>query len=72
MERPDVLLPSESATTTEFLRFGIDDRRAGHIVDRGKGEVAVMTIPLESLSDNQERAVLVKEILKLLNVTPHK
>lgn len=72
VERPDVLLPSESATTTEFLRFGMDDRRAGHIVDRGKGEVAVMTIPLESLSDNQERAVLVKEILKLLNVTPHK
>ena len=66
VERPDVLLPSESARTTEFLTFE-GGKRAGHVVDRGRGKVAVMTIPIESLTDNAERSTLVKNIISMLS-----
>lgn len=66
VEKPDVLVPSEYAKTTEFLTFE-GGRRAGHIVDRGRGQVAVMTIPVEAMTNSAERNALVKEILSMFN-----
>lgn len=65
VEQPDVLVPSSQVTTREFLSFD-GGGRAGHIVDRGKGQVAVLTIPIESFTDNAERNALVRSIVESL------
>lgn len=65
VERPDVLLPAEGARTAEFLTFSGTGSRAGHIVDRGRGKVAVMTVPIEAMTDATQRALLMKEILSV-------
>lgn len=66
VEKPDVLVPSGEVRTTEFLTFSDSGRRAGHLVDRGRGRVAVMTVPFESLTDGAQRTGLMKKILSLL------
>lgn len=63
VERPDILRPAEGAATVEFLTFGGSGARAGHIVERGRGKVAVMTVPLEALTDANQRTLLIKELL---------
>ena len=66
VEKPDVLVPSGEVRTTEFLTFSDSGHRAGHLVDRGRGRVAVMTVPFESLTDGAQRTGLMKKILSLL------
>lgn len=66
VERPDILTPSESARTTEILTFSDSGRRAGHIVDKGKGHVAVITVPIEAVTLATDRSDLMKKILKLM------
>lgn len=66
VEMPDVLIPSESARTTEFLTFSDSGARAGHIVHKGRGDVAVITIPLESLTDKTQRDGVIREIISRL------
>lgn len=65
VEQPDILIPAPDASTSEFLTFD-SGARAGHYVNRGKGRVAVMTIPIESLTDARERNELVKKIIGVL------
>lgn len=62
VEKPDIIIPS-SAQTEEFLTFDNTGTRAGHYVKYGKGNVAVMTIPLESLTDSKDRDSLFKTII---------
>lgn len=66
VEKPDVLVPSEEADTEEILTFGESGSRAGHVVDYGRGKVAVLTVPFEALTDSDERASLMKKILTKL------
>lgn len=66
VEKPDVLVPSEEAETEEILTFGESGSRAGHVVDYGRGQVAVLTVPIEALTDADERTSLMKKILTKL------
>lgn len=66
VEKPDVIVPSGTARTRALLTFGDSDRRAGQIVNRGKGQVAVITIPIETMTEKTERDALVKEIINIL------
>lgn len=70
VERPDVLLPAPDTKTRELLTFEHSGKRAGHIVDTGKGRVAVLSIPLESINDAKSRRQLVKSILKEFTKEP--
>lgn len=66
VEKPDILIPSGAKTGT-FLTIGGDSQCAGQYVDYGKGKVAVMTIPIETITDKAERDGLVKSITTRLS-----
>lgn len=65
VEKPDIIVPSVYAADA-LLTFGDDDSIAGQFVNYGKGSVAVLTIPLESMTVDKERDTLVKYILSRL------
>lgn len=62
VEKPDVIIPSKENPEV-FLTIGDNEGVAGQFVKYGKGNVAVMTIPFESLTDGSERDRLMKDIL---------
>lgn len=67
VERPDVLIPSETVRTEEILTFGGSGKRAGHIVNSGKGRVAVITVPIEAMTDEAQQSALMRQILTKLS-----
>lgn len=66
VERPDVIFPSTDVPTVEILSFD-NGGRAGHIANHGKGQVAVMTIPIESFTEAADRNAFVKQIITSLS-----
>lgn len=64
VERPDALtaLPGADEAAT-FLTFSDTDASAGLLIRDGKSRRAVMSIPFESLTDENQRNLLMKEIL---------
>lgn len=68
VQHPDVLQPSSSADeSAPFLRFSDNDNVAGLLVRNGKSRIAVMSVPFESLSDANQRNLLMKELLDWLD-----
>lgn len=67
VEKPDVIIPNASAKTDELLTFAESGLRAGQIVDHGRGKVVVITIPIESMTEAEERNTLIREILNKIN-----
>lgn len=66
VEMPDILIPAENSRTAEFLTFQDSGSRAGHIVRHGKGKAAVITVPVEAMTENPERTALMREVTGLL------
>lgn len=66
VESPDVLIPNPGIKTSEILTFSDSGERAGHIVDHGKGQVAVITVPLEAMTEDSERSALMKKMIARL------
>lgn len=64
VEKADIIEPAPGAEYDPIMLFSDGGATAGIIVDRGKGTVAVMSIPFESLLDSEQAAQLMKEILK--------
>lgn len=71
VEKPDILIPAQESKTTEFLTFSDSGRRAGHIVEHGKGKIAVLTVPIESMTETTDRTRLIREIKDLLSGRKH-
>ena len=67
VERADILVPAEGVDATPFLTFTDTGDTAGLIVERGKGKVAVMSIPFESFLDSFEAARLMRALLDEIN-----
>ena len=63
VEQPDILIPAQGADIQKILTFSDSDRTAGHIVKNGKGRTAVITVPIESMTDAKERAALIRNLL---------
>ncbi len=64
VERPDAIIPTNKADeAATFLRFSDTDAAAGLLIRDGKSRRAVMSVPFESLSDANQRNMLMKEIL---------
>lgn len=67
VQHPDALAASPSADeSAPFLRFSDTDKVAGLLIRDGKSRNAVMSIPFESLSDPNQRNLLMKELLDWL------
>lgn len=66
VERPDVIIPSDDSDAREILTFSESGRRAGQILRRGKGGVAVVTVPLESIADDSDRTAVIRSIREQL------
>lgn len=66
VEMPDILVPAANSVTTEILTFPDSGDRAGHIVSHGKGKTAIITVPVEALTDKNERTALMREVTGLL------
>lgn len=65
VERPDAILPTSNADESAiFLRFSDTDTAAGLLIRNGKSRRAVMSVPFESLTDTNQRNLLMKEILE--------
>lgn len=63
VESPDVLVPNEDARTETLLTFSDSGNSAAQAVNRGKGKVMVMSVPLESITDAKERNRVMKMLL---------
>ncbi|MDE7160729.1 MAG: xanthan lyase [Muribaculaceae bacterium] len=66
VERPDALRAAPGAKAEEMLSFSDTDGGAGYLVKRGKGKVAVMSVPFESLTDPNQREHLMRETIDWL------
>ncbi|MDE7402991.1 MAG: xanthan lyase [Muribaculaceae bacterium] len=66
VERPDALTPDADANTAEILTFAESGKRAGQITDRGKGQIAILSVPIESITDNAVRNDLMGKIINML------
>lgn len=66
VEKPDVINSSTDVSVEPFLSFG-DGGTAGQYVKYGKGNVAVMTIPFETITDAGARSSLLKQVLTRLS-----
>lgn len=66
VERPDALRPAPGVKAEEMLTFSDTDGGAGYLVKRGKGKVAVMSVPFESLADPNQRRLLMTETMNWL------
>lgn len=67
VENPDVLAPAPGVEAEEIVRFRDTDGVAGYFVDRNRGRNAILSVPLESITDLNQRRKLVKQILKRLD-----
>lgn len=67
VQHPDALVASSHADeSAPFLRFSDTDNVAGILIRNGKSRNAVMSVPFESLSDSNQRNLLMKELLDWL------
>lgn len=67
VENPDALVALPGADESAvFLTFSDTDAAAGLLIRDGKSRRAVMSIPFESLSDENQRNLLMKELLDWL------
>lgn len=65
VERPDAIIATPKADeSATFLRFSDTDAAAGVLIRDGKSRRAVMSVPFESLTDANQRNMLMKEILE--------
>lgn len=65
VEHPDAIIASPKADeAATFLRFSDTDAAAGLLIRDGKSRRAVMSVPFESITDSNQRALLMKEILE--------
>lgn len=65
VEHPDAIIPTHKADdAATFLRFSDTDAAAGLLIRDGKSRRAVMSIPFESITDDNQRNLLMKEILE--------
>ncbi len=64
VERPDAIIATPKADeSATFLRFSDTDAAAGLLIRDGKSRRAVMSIPFESITDENQRNELMKELL---------
>ncbi len=63
VEHPDALMPVSGVDAREILTFSDSDGAAGYVVKRGKGRVVVTSVPVESLTDSNQRSLLMKTLL---------
>lgn len=67
VEKPDGIIPSESARTSELYTFTDNGQRAGQITYHGRGKVALLTVPIESIADQESRNRVMGSILDKLS-----
>lgn len=64
VERPDAIIATPKADeAATFLRFSDTDASAGLLIRDGKSRRAVMSVPFESITDSNQRSLLMKEML---------
>ncbi len=67
VEQPDVIVASKNVDeSAPFLRLSDTDNITGLLIRKGKSRSAVMSVPFESLTDANQRNLLMKELLNWL------
>ena len=64
VENPDILVPVEGSSAEKIMTFSANDLGAGYKVKRHKGELTIMSVPIEAINDQAERVALFKDFLK--------
>ncbi|MBD5204706.1 MAG: xanthan lyase [Bacteroidales bacterium] len=64
VEHPDVLMPSGELDTSTLLTFTDNGLGAGLLSRRGRSKVAVSSVPLEAITDENLRNSLIIELLE--------
>ena len=67
VENPDVLAPAPGADAEEILQFRDTDGVAGYFIDRNRSRNAILSVPLESITDRNQLRKIFKLILKKLD-----
>ncbi len=63
VERPDILSPSGDLDSSTLLTFSDTGLGAGILSRRGKSKVAVSSVPLDAVSDDQLRHMLILDLI---------
>lgn len=66
VESPDILVPDQDADITTILTFE-DGESAGQTLRRGKGNVTVMSVPFEAITDQAARDKIMNRFLDTKN-----
>ncbi len=68
VEHPDAIIATQKADeSATFLRFSDTDAAAGLLIRDGKSRRAVMSVPFESITDENQRNLLMKELLEWID-----
>lgn len=67
MEAPDAIIPAKKSGAKTFLRFKDNSFSAGILYNSDTSNLAIMTIPFETILQQSERDFLMKYILE--NIT---
>lgn len=66
VESPDILTPAPEADTTTIMTFASSENAAAQLTDLGRGKVVVMSVPLETITDEAQRDAIFATLLKSL------
>ncbi len=68
VEYPDLLVAAPGANANSLFTFSDTNADGGFVVDRGKGKNAILSLPIEALSTQQERNEVMHDLLKELGL----
>lgn len=64
VENPDILIPFGDTEATKIFSFSSNAMGAGYKVKNGKGDLTILSVPIESITDSAERDRIFKDFLK--------
>lgn len=67
VENADVLMPSGEMKAEAILEFSDTSDPAGYLLRKGKTRSALLSIPIEAITDSDRRTMLMTELLKYLD-----
>ena len=64
VENPDILVPMNAEQAKKILTFSSNNLGAGYSVKSGKGNLTILSVPIESIHDQADRDRIFKDFLK--------
>lgn len=64
VENPDILVPMNPEQAKKILTFSANNLGAGYTIKSGKGNLTILSVPIETMHDQADRDRIFKDFLK--------